>query len=233
MRHLRTSVLLCLIYSAVAARADELRGVVVLQSNNCPVSNLVVEVDPRVGSPQSKVVTTTSLTGDFVARVMSGVYLLVIYQQGNKVYQSEVQVSGTTNVTVSVSASGSSGGPHCVSVVVPAQTMWKDTQIQVRQGDAISFAATGEIEWTPGQVVGPDGSSSKKRPVRGRPAYPVAEIGAGGLIARVGSGKAFVVGKARTVVAKESGALYLGINDNNWKDNTGDFSVSVSVTTPQ
>jgi hypothetical protein len=120
---------------------------------------------------------------------------------------------------------------HSKSVVVSGKTIWMDTGIQVMQGDKISFKATGQVQWaTNGEFVGPEGSKRKRHAALGRPAYAVSTIGAGGLIARVGSGPAFGVGeKKENVVASGTGTLYLGINDNSPKDNTGQFLVSIVV----
>jgi hypothetical protein len=51
------------------------------------------------------------------------------------------------------------------------------------------------------------------------------------LIGRIGEeGKSFLIGSMRTpVIAEESGNLYLGVNDNNFKDNSGALDVFVKV----
>jgi hypothetical protein len=116
--------------------------------------------------------------------------------------------------------------------MVRGKMKWTDTGIQVRKGDTISFAATGRVQWGVNQIVGPEGSNWKLK-ARFPPAYPVSKIGAGGLIARIGSGSPFAVGKALTAVADETGTLYLGINDNHYENNDGEFSVSVSWVSPQ
>jgi hypothetical protein len=93
--------------------ADEIKGIVTLQSSACPLANLVVEVDPAISSPQPKVVTTTDQDGSFIARVIGGQYLLVIYQQGTKVYQSELQVNQTTYKSITLAPSSTSGMTPC------------------------------------------------------------------------------------------------------------------------
>lgn len=120
-----------------------------------------------------------------------------------------------------------------MSFVVPGQTKWMDTGIHLRKGDKISFTATGQVEWMPGASVGPEGSASKLKPASMRPRYPVSTMGAGGLIAKIGSGEPMAVGRAATVVASNAGTLYLGINDNSYKDNRGQFSVVISLTPSQ
>jgi hypothetical protein len=115
------------------------------------------------------------------------------------------------------------------TVEVLGQEGWKDTGIQVNKGDRLSLTATGGVEWETGSRVGPEGSSSKLKPYPWRPAYPVADIGAGGLIAKIGSGAPFRVGKTVTVTTSDTGELFLGINDNNFEDNKGGFVVDVTL----
>ena len=142
-------------------------------------------------------------------------------------------------VTVQVGTGGMSRAGnlvirHSKSVVVPgAQNSWKDTGIQISRGDRILFSATGQVAWSKGESAGPEGSSSNLKPVAGRPAYPVSGIGAGGLIAKVGSGTAFAVGKKATVVASQAGTLYLWLNDNNYGDNSGQFTVMIEWSAAQ
>jgi len=114
------------------------------------------------------------------------------------------------------------------AVVVPAREKWTDTGVQVRKGDTISFTATGRVQWASGKFAAPDGSKKKLKPVLGQ--YPVSSMGAGGLIAKIGSGPAFAVGNAAKVVANESGRLFLGINDNVFSDNAGEFKVTLVWT---
>ncbi len=115
------------------------------------------------------------------------------------------------------------------TVLVSGKTPWTDTGIQISKADTISFTATGQVQWGVGKskLVGPEGSTQKIKANALRTAYPVSTLGAGGLIAKVGSGRALAVGKTAKIVASESGTLYLGINDNSFRDNSGQFSVSV------
>lgn len=113
MTKLSLLLVMVIMSSVDSASADEIRGVVTLQSSNCPVPNLLVEVDPPINSPEPRVVTTTDQDGSFTARVKTGQYLLVIYQQGIKVYQSELRVMGTTIKSLTLAPSGTSGGTPC------------------------------------------------------------------------------------------------------------------------
>ena len=144
---------------------------------------------------------------------------------------------GRAVLAVEVLVNGVSRGPivrvnrkdgNSKSVIVPGKIPWTDTGIQIKKGDEITFEATGEVEWTTGKKVGPEGSQSKLKsqfPIR---PYPSVNIGAGGLIGKVGQGRVFVVGKSATIMADRTGLLYLGINDNFFRNNSGQFSVSIT-----
>jgi len=112
-------------------------------------------------------------------------------------------------------------------VRVSAARDWTDSGIQVRQGELVRFTATGQLQWGDGKdkTVGPDGSTSKITAVT--KAYPVRAFGAGGLIGRVGKGDAFKIGAKAELMMPASGELFLGINDNSFKDNKGEFRVTI------
>nr|MBA3296167.1 hypothetical protein [Acidobacteriota bacterium] len=51
---------------------------------------------------------------------------------------------------------------------------------------------------------------------------------AGALIARVGNGEAFAIGNQTTVTMPAAGQLFLGINDDGFEDNAGEFRVEIA-----
>jgi hypothetical protein len=110
---------------------------------------------------------------------------------------------------------------------VNAAQEWTDTGIWVEAGDRISFDADGTVQLSdnPGDVASPAGAQSGRRaenaPVRARPA--------GMLIARIGNSAPVPVGAQRTSRAPVSGQLYLGVNDDYFQDNRGQFRVTVTV----
>jgi hypothetical protein len=111
------------------------------------------------------------------------------------------------------------------SVNVEATSPWSDTGIDVRPGQTIYFAATGKVRWGPGRQDGPSGEHNSPRndarPMPGRPAA--------GLIGRVGdSNDIFFIGDDESAVRmRSSGRLFLGINDDYLRDNSGAFRVTV------
>jgi len=116
------------------------------------------------------------------------------------------------------------GGQPTSSVRVEANQRWTDTGLVVQPGERISFSTNGTVEFGRGMTTGPDGD--KNLPARA--AYPVREMPVGGLIARVGNGPAFAIGSTGTPISMpQGGRLFLGVNDDDYRDNTGGFDVSI------
>jgi len=110
------------------------------------------------------------------------------------------------------------------AVRVNANQPWTDSGLTVRKGDRIAFRATGEIQWVPGQTAGPDGNDAARRPE-----YPVAAMPVGGLIGKVGNSAPFPIGSnTQPIVMPVDGRLMIGVNDNDWSDNSGFFSVVIT-----
>ena len=118
---------------------------------------------------------------------------------------------------------GSSAGG---TFTVAANRQWTPTGIRVRQGEVIRFQSSGEISFTgAGDKAGVAGSSAHKL-VAGSP-LPGALAGA--LIGRIDNGAAFGIGDQTSITAPASGLLYLGTNDDNVSDNSGQFQVVISL----
>ena len=102
---------------------------------------------------------------------------------------------------------------------------WSDTGIEVSSGQDVYFEAAGEIRWGPNRRALPAGEqNSPNNPARPMPNRPGAA-----LIGRVGNSQDyFYVGDDRGAIRiRGSGRLYLGVNDDNFQDNTGYFRVIV------
>lgn len=56
---------------------------------------------------------------------------------------------------------------------------------------------------------------------------PLRQTLAGALIGRIGNGTPFGIGNQRFIVAPASGLLFLGVNDDGFGDNRGNFQVVV------
>lgn len=114
--------------------------------------------------------------------------------------------------------------PAGTTITVPANQAWTDTGISVRRGDQVLFYATGDINVGNGLSSGVAGT-----PALDQSRMPVRTAAGGSVIARVGNGAPFYVGwNPNPITMPDNGRLYLGINDDNVNDNSGQFTVVVS-----
>ncbi len=107
-----------------------------------------------------------------------------------------------------------------------------DTGIEVRAGDQITISASGSV--TAGQrvgVVSADGARGGATSIFGVSRRPVPTAGVGALIGYLSQSGAttqpFLVGSQLVFTAQTDGRLFLLVNDDNYNDNSGSFSVRV------
>jgi hypothetical protein len=116
----------------------------------------------------------------------------------------------------------SSGGTFSVA----ANRQWTPTGIRVNQGEVLRFSSTGEIHFS--------GNAADRAGVAGSPDHkfiggaPLPGALAGALIGRIDNGLPFGIGNQTTITVPASGLLYLGTNDDNVRDNSGQFQVVIS-----
>jgi hypothetical protein len=124
------------------------------------------------------------------------------------------------------SGGGRPSGMRERDVNVAAGERWTDTGISVRSGQTIYVSATGRVRWGPGRQDGPGGEHNSPR----NDARPIPSRPAAALIGRVGDGDHyfFIGDETEAIRVRESGRLYLGINDDYLQDNSGAFRVTVS-----
>lgn len=117
---------------------------------------------------------------------------------------------------------------------VPGNSRGVDAGIDVRAGDQITFTATGTI--VAGQragTVGPEGGRSTGfGSIIGT--RPVPSAGVGALIGYLRmldgqNSQPFFIGSSLTWTAPADGRLYLLVNDDNYNDNSGAFTVHITV----
>lgn len=112
------------------------------------------------------------------------------------------------------------------AIRIPANQPWTETLVIVRQGDRLVFSADGQIVLspTPDDIAGPAGAHSGRK----APGAPVPGNSAGTLIARIGNARPFAIGNITTpITMPASGRLFLGINDDGFGDNSGEFVVTI------
>lgn len=126
------------------------------------------------------------------------------------------------------SSSGTTGSTPSTGsgIVVSGKQPWTSTGIMVRRGERLTFNTTGEVRvgGGPEDVAKPAGVTS------GRTAAwtPIPGSIVGALIGRIGNGQPFGIGDQTSVPMPAAGMLFLGINDNNFSDNSGEFRVEIT-----
>jgi hypothetical protein len=120
---------------------------------------------------------------------------------------------------------GRPGGMRERSVNVNSSEQWRDTGVVVRAGQTVYFEASGRVRWGPGRQDGPDGERNSPR----NDARPMPNRPAAALIGRIGeSNEYFFIGDDTGAIRiRGNGRLYLGINDDYLRDNSGAFRVTV------
>jgi hypothetical protein len=114
------------------------------------------------------------------------------------------------------------------TVNVPATQEWTNTGIDVSRGQVVRFSTSGSVQLSRNardiaEAAGRAGTSVNSR-------APIRDLPRGALLGRINDGRPFGIGDQAQVTMPESGTLYLGINDDSYSDNSGQFVVTV---TPQ
>ena len=122
--------------------------------------------------------------------------------------------------------------PRDVTIEVPGTSRNTDTGIDVRAGDPITFSATGTV--VAGRRIGEVGPEGGRNAGIGSVvnSRPVATAGPGALIAyiRMSNGQLsqpYLIGSQLSTSVPVDGRLILAINDDDFSDNSGSFSVTI------
>jgi len=178
-------------------------------------------------SPDGETITFDPLGGNSAAdrRNLPAGQIARIYitpSGARSVYNNVVNQS--TPVAVATSGVAADG-----SILINANQPWTDTGITVKRGDRVSFQTSGQIRVTTDgsadSVAGPDGSGT----FQGSHArYPVPAMNVGGLIFKVGNSAPSPIGSSsQPITMPANGRLFLGINDDEFGDNTGAYAVKI------
>ena len=118
--------------------------------------------------------------------------------------------------------------PFTLRVRVPGNQQWTPTNIVLRPGDMVQFAARGQVQLSGN----PEDMAVAAGSLRGRraPRAPAPQYLAGALLGRVGRGGLFPIGdQTEPLPMRGEGLLFLGINDDVVEDNQGALEVSIRV----
>jgi hypothetical protein len=127
--------------------------------------------------------------------------------------------TGTSGVAATPAVAG--------AITVQANQPWTSTGVTVKKGQRVTFVSSGEIQLSddPNDIATPDGAKSARKAANA----PYSLGAAGALLGRVGTnGEPFPLGSnQQTITMPATGVLYLGINDDGFADNKGNFQVIV------
>jgi hypothetical protein len=113
------------------------------------------------------------------------------------------------------------------AITVSANQQWTDTGVTVVRNMRVQFSGSGDIMLSSAASSGIGGSpAATVATVR----YPVPNAPAGALIGRIGSGSPFLIGaNSGPITMPATGRLMLGVNDDHVADNSGNYTVTVSL----
>ena len=117
---------------------------------------------------------------------------------------------------------------------VPANQEWMDTGVDLEEGDVIRILAEGTINYTTSKTCGPGGGERDWADLIRK--LPVNDQGRGALIGKMGTGGAvlaFFVGERADFTVERKGRLFLGINDDDYKNNSGSFKIRIRLNPPR
>jgi hypothetical protein len=130
--------------------------------------------------------------------------------------KAAVATSGSTSALTAPTGTGTSVSP---------KQAWTSTGLTVKKGEVVSFSTSGEVQLSgDASDVATSAGSKTGRRATGSP-LPTALAGA--LIGRIGNGPAFAIGNQTTVAMPAAGQLFLGVNDDGFEDNLGEFRVDI------
>ena len=134
----------------------------------------------------------------------------------------ENAVVGTSGTNPAVEATPAVAG----AISVPANQPWTSTGISVRKGQKVTISSTGSVQLSDDTNDIADASGSKG--ARYAANAPMKQVLAGALIGRIGvNGQPFAIGSTATITAPDTGILFLGVNDDGFGDNKGNFQVVI------
>ena len=108
-------------------------------------------------------------------------------------------------------------------VIVSADVQWIDSGVDVRSGQTVFFEAQGRVRWGRDRQDGPAGERNSPS----NPNRPMGNRNAAALIGKIGNDLFFIGDDTGAIRVRNSGRLYLGVNDDVLTDNSGNFRVVV------
>jgi hypothetical protein len=115
--------------------------------------------------------------------------------------------------------------------IVPGTRKWTPTRVIVNAGEQLGMTAAGQVYVDPAYPQGPAGDPSctpATNYASVSQTFPAPDLPCWSLVARIGNGPPFEVGTS-VLTAATGGRLYLGVNDGDFSDNSGQWTVNIKI----
>jgi hypothetical protein len=127
---------------------------------------------------------------------------------------------------------GFGGGAGDRVVTIPGDSQGTDTGLELRRGDRVTINATGSV--VANSRIGGVSAEGRSESYSLRQNYPVTDVGGGALVGYIQmrngqKSRPFYIGSQNTFTAPVDGRLYLFVNDDDYRDNSGSFSVRLDI----
>lgn len=189
-----------------------------------------------VGDPQSSsIYYVIGEEDEFEARSDGEVFLQInarSLQGARGAYTARIGAPGEVGTTAGSPATSAPATEPTVrhQREIPAGKEWTDTGIDILAGDTIRFSAEGTIHYTSSGTCGPDGARRDLKDLFR--ALPVNDVGRGAFIGLIGQADVatpFFIGAQAEFKVEKTGRLFLGVNDDNYGNNSGSFLVQIEI----
>jgi hypothetical protein len=147
--------------------------------------------------------------------------------------QFDVRITYTPQGGAGIGAgTGYAGGTGDRVITVPGDSQGTDTGLELRRGDRVAISATGSV--VANSRIGGVSAEGRSESYSLRQNYPVTDVGGGALVGylQMRNGqktRPFYIGSQNTFIAPVDGRLYLFVNDDDYRDNSGSFSVRLDM----
>ena len=115
------------------------------------------------------------------------------------------------------------------TIIIPANELWFNTGVEIIKGQDVAIRATGIVNTWDGKDISNSDANGQTTAICDNTGCPMPGAYYGELIGKLDGETPFRVGSSLDFTAPESGVLFLIINDWIFDDNSGEFSVVVTI----
>ena len=112
---------------------------------------------------------------------------------------------------------------------VPANFGWVNTGLKITAGQTVAIAASGIVNTWGGTEMSNSDANGQPPSICDHPQCAMLNMNYGTLVGRLDNGPRFRIGVSSEFVASTTGQLYLAVNDWEYSDNIGSYSITVAI----